>query len=259
MSDVNNLDLKCPFNPDQYNIGDDNITVPAGTSAWALSLVYLGKQVHRSGWNAPIEHMRLAYKSEEGSANDGTAYIEKSDKDGYWSRWQPTQEDLLACDWMSLKSELKPDNSVLEFDLSVGSGIFDNYDKEWGYLANSAFESIGRMNAFGSLAITYNKTNITKISLFIWDSSEGGQILINASSSNNQDGYQMMKTLFNKDLTLTVNDAPYHLGSAAETTNLDGRGTYEYGCSYTNTDAQKLGTLLQQNVGNTLHFRFNWK
>ncbi|WP_086110656.1 Thoeris anti-defense Tad2 family protein [Xenorhabdus vietnamensis] len=96
---MNKLDNKqCPFDPDQYNIDNDNIAVPVGSFAWALSLVYLGKQVHRTGWNTPIEHMRLAHKSEDGSADDGAAYIEKSDKDGYWSRWIPTQEDLIACD-----------------------------------------------------------------------------------------------------------------------------------------------------------------
>ncbi|MCC8365599.1 DUF2829 domain-containing protein [Xenorhabdus sp. PB61.4] len=127
MSDVNKLDNKqCPFDPEQYNIGDNNITVPASTFSWALSLVYLGKQVHRSGWNAPIEHIRLAYKSEVGNTDDGVAYIEKSDKNGYWSRWVPTQEDLLACDWKLLKSSLT-DNCMLEFDLNIGTGAYADF------------------------------------------------------------------------------------------------------------------------------------
>ncbi|MEX0446709.1 hypothetical protein [Xenorhabdus sp. SGI246] len=86
MSEINKpedkkTDLNCPFKPEQYQIGKDSITVPAGTFAWASSHVYLGKQVYRSGWNAPKEHMRLAYKSEVGSAGDGAAYIEKSDNE----------------------------------------------------------------------------------------------------------------------------------------------------------------------------------
>ncbi|WP_415843365.1 MW1434 family type I TA system toxin [Xenorhabdus thuongxuanensis] len=79
--------------------------VPAGSFAWALSKVYLGKQLYRNGWNAPKEHMRLAYESvannSEGNG-DGPAYIEKSDQDGYWFPWKPTQEDLMACDWKLL-------------------------------------------------------------------------------------------------------------------------------------------------------------
>ncbi|MBD1228474.1 Thoeris anti-defense Tad2 family protein [Xenorhabdus griffiniae] len=122
---------QCPFNRDQYDIGYDNITVPAGTSAWALSLVYL----HRNGWNAPIEHMRLAHKSEVGSADDGAAYIEKSDKNGYWSHWTPTQEDLMACDWKLLQSDnVKPEpvNCMLSFNLKLGTNTYNETNQNWG-------------------------------------------------------------------------------------------------------------------------------
>ncbi|WP_416778495.1 Thoeris anti-defense Tad2 family protein [Xenorhabdus budapestensis] len=170
MSEINKpedkkTDLNCPFKPEQYQIGKDSITVPAGTFAWASSHVYLGKQVYRSGWNAPKEHMRLAHKSEAGSAGDGAAYIEKSDNEGYWAHWQPTQEDLMACDWNLLKSEPKPKpvDCMLEFDLNVGVNTWVVESTPlWGANTGPSLSAA----PFGDLNMRPNKLDIVNIYAF---------------------------------------------------------------------------------------------
>ncbi|MCC8365600.1 hypothetical protein J8V57_04790 [Xenorhabdus sp. PB61.4] len=88
--------------------------------------------------------------------------------------------------------------------------------------------------------------------------SDFGQIYIRASSDNSQTGYQKMIELFKKELTITVNHISYHLGSAGHD-GLKDQQQYEFVGAYYSDDAKKLGTLLKQNLGNTLHFCFNWK
>ncbi|MGJ0638055.1 Thoeris anti-defense Tad2 family protein [Xenorhabdus bovienii] len=258
MSEINkpendNADLKCPFNPNQYNIGDKNITVPAGTSAWALSLVYLGKQVHRSGWNAPIEHMRLAHKSESGSEGDGAAYIEKSDKDGYWSRWTPTQEDLLVCDWKWLESECT-DGSMLVFELTSGK-MDSKVDPTWGYSSGEYIDAIGSLN------IVLNKTDIAKISIFYWIEYEGASVPLlfwNIRSYPDKESAQKVAELFEKTLSITVDNVPYNLGKSEDASSFEGGGnSYGYVASYKSADAQKLSTILKQ-TGQTKRFCCNW-
>ncbi|MCG3462807.1 DUF2829 domain-containing protein [Xenorhabdus bovienii] len=281
MSEINkpeNVDLKCPFNPNQYNIGDDNITVPAGTSAWALSLVYLGKQAHRSGWNAPIEHMRLAHKSEVGSADDGAAYIEKSDKDGYWSRWVPTQEDLMACDWNLLESESKPvcpEDSMLVFELTLESKTISD-GTGWGYVSDemqSYSSDLSPLNQtpFGTLnEVIKNDTNINKNYVFYWyESKDDDPLLIwLASSYLDQDSYQKVGDLFkNKVLDVTVNGVTYNIGefNSFRIMPESPDSAYAYLIWYDGSlgsqsqkDVRKFGEILKQS-GETKRFCFKWR
>ncbi|WP_416777409.1 Thoeris anti-defense Tad2 family protein [Xenorhabdus budapestensis] len=257
MSEVNKLDLNCPFNPDQYNIGDGNITVPAGTSAWALSLVYLGEQVHRSGWNAPIEHMRLAHKSETDSGGDGTAYVEKSDKDGYWSRWTPTQEDLLACDWKLLKSVSEcPEDSVLVFDLTPGVKVDDLGETSWGH------EYYGVDGHFGPLNIIQNKTDIAKISIFYWieygkNSLLSPNLFWNVTPYPNSESPQKVVELFGRTLYITVDNVSYNLGEGENASSYEDGDSNYCVVSYKGAEAQKFSEILKQ-TGTTKRFCFKW-
>ncbi|MGJ0630182.1 Thoeris anti-defense Tad2 family protein [Xenorhabdus bovienii] len=257
MSEINKpenqqADLKCPFNPDQYKI--DAIAAPVGTSPWALIQVYLGHQVHRSDWDAPDEYIHLV----PGNGNDIAPSIQKRDKHGMLTSWQPTQEDLMACDWNLLKSETKPKpvECMLSFDLEVGTGKFSDSEQNWGYLADDELES-GNEGPFGTLTNFQNKTDITKFSYFVWDDVDQ-DIFIRVSSDNNNEGHQKMVALFAKDLTVTAGGIPYHLGSSTDA-SLSGEGKYEFAGEYQNNDAPKLGDLLKQNVDKTLSFCFNWK
>ncbi|WP_340611584.1 Thoeris anti-defense Tad2 family protein [Xenorhabdus bharatensis] len=252
MSDVNKLDkTQCPFDPEQYNVGDNNITVPAGTSAWALSLVYLGKQVYRSGWNAPIEHMRLAHKSEVGNTDDGVAYIEKSDKNGYWSHWMPTQEDLMACDWVLVKPEIKPetDDCILSFDLNIGtSQYFSSFGQEWGYLPDDRDLNVGE-STFGTL--TNFKSTLGAISISSFTLKEAPIGTFQDVELLLDNAIKPELRLNSKNFEVTINGSTYNLGSSF--------GTAYNEFIYASDGAKQLGDFLKQNVGKTLSFCFNWK
>ncbi|MDE1492977.1 Thoeris anti-defense Tad2 family protein [Xenorhabdus bovienii] len=252
MSDVNNPEnntaLKCPFDPNLYNIGDDNITVPAGTSAWALSLVYLGKQVHRSGWNAPIEHMRLAHKSETGSEGDGAAYIEKSDKDGYWSRWAPTQEDLLACDW-KLLAEVCPEDSMLVFDLKSG---------------NDGSGYVGYMdNQYGTLNIIQNKVGFKEILFFKTTMGSFNDMPVGYLSfkiSYDIANHQTLENLLKKKLYITIDDTTYNIGHYGVFSPDDNKEEKTYKVSYEHdypSDIDKLYKIISQDKG-VKRYHINW-
>ncbi|MDC9594458.1 Thoeris anti-defense Tad2 family protein [Xenorhabdus sp. IM139775] len=278
MSEINNADLKCPLKPELYNINYDNgnITVPEGSFAWALSLVCLGKQVYRSGWDFAKEHIQLAYGQMSIDKKGEEPYLEKSNKDGYGFSWIPTEEDMLACDWKLPESE--PEGYVLSFDLVVGveENGPDPRDKSpeappnitpwyWGYSIYGN-RSGGPINPFGTLVNFQNGTEIEKITDFTWtqfsmeDRSSLDIILSGKAPIIGR--YKKIVELFKKDLTVTVDGTAYHLGG----TTGDGgyrnptSSQYEFSVSYyDNTDAKKLGLLLQQNVGKTLHFTFTWK
>ncbi|MGJ0578219.1 Thoeris anti-defense Tad2 family protein [Xenorhabdus bovienii] len=251
----NNAALKCPFDPNQYHTDNEKIAVPVGSSAWALSQIFLGKQVHRSGWNAPIEHMRLAHKSEAGSADDGAAYIEKSDKDGYWSRWTPTQEDLLACDW-NLLAAVCLEDSMLVFDLTVAK-YEDSDDKTWGTCLLYCIVS------FGDLKVIKNNTPIRKISIFYWieypDDDSNVPTLVFTVTSPDAASDEQVREFLEKFLCITVDGMTYKLGKVLPALgSIDGSG-YGSSCWYRDTEAQRLGAMMKQNVGKTLRFYLNWK
>ncbi|CDG16254.1 DUF2829 domain-containing protein [Xenorhabdus doucetiae] len=142
----NDANLHCPFNPTiYYNLKDwaGNITAPVGTFAWALSRVYLGQHVYRSGWNAPKEYVRLAYEQVSSNKKGEAPYIEKSDKDGYWVSWQPTQEDLMACDWKLLQQDI-----WMSFDINLGYTTVPYWSKAMGYLSNDMIPIIKEKHLF---------------------------------------------------------------------------------------------------------------
>ncbi|WP_338885248.1 MW1434 family type I TA system toxin [Xenorhabdus sp. TH1] len=255
MSAVNSPEKQCQIIPAQYKI--DAVTAPVGSCPWAIIQVYLGNKLHRSDWDAPGEHMRLTSPSTDNTP----AYIEKSDKHGLWFPWQPTPEDLMACDWHLVTSNSKPQptDCMLSFNLTVGTGAFSSKDQTWGYLADTEFEPAGEhLGPFGILDDFQSKTVIKTFSLLVWDGLNQ-KIFIRVSSDNTQDGYQKLVDLFKQDLLLTVGGTAYSLGSSIDS-HLYGKHEYEFIGEYGNDDAKKLGSLLQQQ--NAIYSRpycFNWK
>ncbi|PHM25100.1 Thoeris anti-defense Tad2 family protein [Xenorhabdus innexi] len=245
MSDVNKLDDKqCPFDLDKYKNNDNDVVAPIGSLPWAIIQVYMGEVVVRSKWETSREYIGLTVKSPKSAS-----HIEKHDKYGS-SHWQPTPDDLMACDW-----ELKPIEGMLSFDLKVGHAS-DN----WGYLGDDEWANMGTEGIlpFGTLTNLQNKTDINKFSLFIWG-EHNSDVLIRVSSDTNGEAYQKIVDLFAKYLTVTVAGIPYHLGSSSGNYTLYGQEAYEFTGQYIHRDARKLGDLLKQNVGKTLSFCFDWR
>ncbi|MBD2786301.1 DUF2829 domain-containing protein [Xenorhabdus sp. DI] len=243
MSEINKLDnTACPFNPEQYKI--DTLAAPVSTSPWALIQVYLGNKVHRKDWDAPDEYIHLIL----GNSNDDAPEIKKRDKHGVMTSWQPTQEDLMACDWSLLKSEPKPDNCMLSFDLEIGTSKYYNNgnQQDWGYLTHGGDIGTGE-STFGSLTNLQSTIGIGSVLVFILMEQPIGNfdwIKLQVDTQNQSD-------LPSKNLEITVDGSTYYIDSYKNSSATD--------LLYDTGDAQKLGDLLKQNVGNKLHFCFNWK
>ncbi len=259
MSDVNKLDNKqCPFDPDQYqykktiDVEVDNVA-PDSSFPWALIQVYIGKLVRRNGWDAQVEYIKLLPGSTE---NNTLPQIEVTDKEGTTS-WQPTQEDLMACDWVLLP-KVTPVECMLSFDLTSGTETSSHFGNiGWGYISDKL---VGWPRTMGSLNITSNnEIDITEISSFSWG-EKNNTFYINPSTKQNKESYQKVGALFqNKELRMVVNGESYNLGKA-QLGHHEGGGSYDYEFSYQNAEAQKLGALLQQmqKTGQPQNFCLDW-
>ncbi|PHM74903.1 Thoeris anti-defense Tad2 family protein [Xenorhabdus kozodoii] len=282
MSDVSKPDTpKCPLDLSQYQVLVNNVS-PVGSCPWALIQVYAGVKVHRSGWNAPKEHLRLDYESGTGS-DKGNPYIEKSDKDGVWGTWQPTKEDLVACDWKLLTAEdnkPKPVDCMLSFTLELGAGKdmegpawgYLNEDVDgpaWGYL-NAGETSHYKGPAFGTLTTVQNNVGIANISMFYF--RDNGQMMFGVIPA--QDNPLQARELFTKTLYVTVDNTTYNLGGNPSAGGIDAQlaaalprhmagnpsaGDIDNNFSdYFSNDTRKLGAILKE-TGKTKHFCLTWK
>ncbi|CAM3726536.1 DUF2829 domain-containing protein [Xenorhabdus thuongxuanensis] len=249
MSDVNKLDDKqCPFDPDQYKI--DTLAAPVGTSPWALIQVYLGNKVHRKDWDVPDEYIHLV----PGSGNDEPE-IKKRDKHGEMTSWQPTQEDLMACDWELVKPEIKPKpvECMLSFDLQVGTSKVkfpyrELQSQNWGYSTVSPENDSPPYGILTNFQSTIGFGNILEFCLV--ESPIGHFTFMPLTSDT-----KIQPDLRKKDFEVTVDGSTYNLGSTPSDVVIDGSDSL----GYYSDGAKQLGDLLKQNVGNTLHFCFNWK
>ncbi|MDE1494871.1 DUF2829 domain-containing protein [Xenorhabdus bovienii] len=249
MSEVNkpeNADTvpKCPFDPEQYkkkvDVEVDGVA-PVGSLPWALIQVYLGKTINRSNWDTPNEYIQLTAKSDGGEP----IHIEKHDKHGIPETWEPTPEDLMACDW-ELLPKVTPVECMLSFDLMIGTRQYnDGGGQDWGYLTRGGHLGTGE-STFGTLTNLQSTIGIGNILTFYSEGTPAGAfslIELQVDTQNQPD-------LGSKSLEVEVNGSTYNLGPAIGSTT---------DFNYSSGDAQKLGDLLEQNVRNTLHFCFNWK
>ncbi|PHM45589.1 Thoeris anti-defense Tad2 family protein [Xenorhabdus miraniensis] len=245
MSDVNKLENKqCPFDPEQYKVKINDTVAPVGSYPWAMIQVYLGNKLYRSDWNFPVEYIRLA------GIPDGDPYIEKYTPNNP-DHWQPTQEDMLACDWSLMDCKLS-------FNLISGTETSSHFGNiGWGYISDSL---VGWPRTMGALNITSNnEIDITEISSFSWG-EKSNTLYINISTKQDEDSYQKVGALFqNKELRVVVNNESYNLGRA-QLGHHEGSGPYDYEFSYQNSEAQKLGALLQQmqKTGQPQNFCLDW-
>ncbi|PHM60474.1 hypothetical protein Xsto_03970 [Xenorhabdus stockiae] len=257
MSDVNKLDnKKCSFNPDQYkykksiDIEVDDVA-PVGSFPWAVIQVYLNKPVRRSDWDFNI------YLMPKYDDSGSVIYLQWLDKDGNILPWTPEQEDMVACDWISM-------DCMLAFSLKLGTSKYGGTagtgvpGQDWGYMTIHG-DKISNESTFGTLTEIQNKTDIESILMFYWEERQGDRNL-RLKTSSNKENYENMLNLTKKSLYITVEGVSYNVGvpivSRSYSTNDD--PNYWYTAYYENDDAQKVGTILKQ-TDQTKTFCLNWK
>ncbi|MDE9447502.1 DUF2829 domain-containing protein [Xenorhabdus bovienii] len=257
MSEVNkpeNADTvpKCPFDPEQYkkkvDVEVDGVA-PVGSLPWALIQVYLGKTINRSNWDTPNEYIQLTAKSDGGEP----IHIEKHDKHGIPETWEPTPEDLMACDWSLLKSEPKPkpEDCMLSFDIKAGTFKIDNSGQDWGYFGQADWTTVH----FGTLIkMVSNKIGITSIQQFMFEVADATTLYLGVLTDEDSD--QEVNELLKKNLYITVDNETYNVGTPPAP-ELYGKNTRLASYSGT-TDIEKLGKILKQ-TDVIKRFSFNWK
>ncbi|SFU84682.1 Thoeris anti-defense Tad2 family protein [Xenorhabdus koppenhoeferi] len=214
------------------------------------SAICIQGKLHRSHWDTPNEYIRLTLEPTSEEECNSFIHIEKGDKRGVWFPWQPTSEDLMACDWKLLQSDNhKPEDCMLVFELELGAGKF-NYGQEWGYMSESGKWLSGGTVTFGSLNPISNKTTIPNVLAFYWSTYNWFYLIV----SSDKDDYRKIVELLTKDLYVTVDNTIYSLGTMPLLGDTDGRYTISYG----NYEAQKLGGILKQ-TGEKKTFCLNWR
>ncbi|PHM56711.1 DUF2829 domain-containing protein [Xenorhabdus sp. KK7.4] len=262
MSDVNKLDsTQCPFDPEQYKVKKTKAVnvefevdgvPPVGTFPWAIIQVYLGHWVRRDGWSPSSEYIKLIPSSTSNDGKNIPPQIGIVEKNSELTSWQPTQDDMMACDWELVKAEIKPicpEDTMLSFDLKVGTSQYlyvQQQAQDWGYLTEGVDKGENE-STFGTLTNLQSTIGIGNILSFTLTENPIGTFYIIALQVDTQN----QPNLGGKTLEVVVNGSTYNLGAyASNATNV---------FLYMSDGAKQLGDLLKQNVGKTLHFCFNWK
>ncbi|PHM51004.1 Thoeris anti-defense Tad2 family protein [Xenorhabdus sp. KK7.4] len=246
MSDVNKLDDKqCPFDLSKYKSND--VVAPIGSLPWAIIQVYEGKAVGRTEWNSLPEYIHLSTKND----GSGPIHIEKHNKDGISETWEPTHEDLMACDWDF--------SYLLSFNLTLGVGNYSipGYSaQDWGYISDKGDLGTGEVT-FGTLTGLQTNTDIQNVLGFYFTTDGYSSVdkTISLSASSDQNNYQNVLALLSKNLYVSVDGKTYNLGISGP---IGDDVKYTGTISYTGDEAQKLGVILQEK-GQTKTFFLNWK
>ncbi|MEQ2025612.1 MW1434 family type I TA system toxin [Xenorhabdus szentirmaii] len=235
-------DLECSLNPERYKSQD--VVAPRGSFPWIMIQLDLGWQVSRRDWSDPNEYLYLIPQSTQGNISV-PSHIGKHFKPGLSASWQPTPEDLMACDWGI--------NYELTFDCILNKVVNPDGDY-FGYFGDSSAE----------LQIFENNRGFAKILSFYWDDAKDPEnsdinwIVISSGDeiiANNLSDFMSMKSLY-----VTVDGVTYNLG----TTGVGirgiehlGKAPYEFTCGYWNNDFKKLGEILKQ-TGERKCFHFKW-
>ncbi|NHB92901.1 DUF2829 domain-containing protein [Photorhabdus cinerea] len=273
MSEVMKPENECPFDPKQYEC--HSVVAPVGSFSWALIQLKLRKLVARSVWSDKKMYLAITPRVNDLTVEEGSAYavdgvavgtkydylthIDLCNEHGNFVPWQPTQEDMMACDWSFFedKVKLEPESDdMLVFDLK------SEFDEKVGYYGYLSENKISDSNAapIGTLTITQNKTDIKNILIFHTVENPG---YIHFSVSFDEVNSQKVKELFKKNLYVKVDNITYNLGTSPEWSADITNSTS--GVLYNNdppnnphrVDAEKLGKILKQ-IGETKRFYLIW-
>ncbi|NDK98261.1 DUF2829 domain-containing protein [Photorhabdus bodei] len=273
MSEVMKPENECPFDPKQYEC--HSVIAPVGSFSWALIQLKLRKLVARSVWSDKKMYLAIVPRVNDLTVEEGSAYavdgvavgtkydylthIDLRNEHGNFVPWQPTQEDMMACDWNFFEDKVKAEpesDDMLVFDLKSEFGEKAGY---YGYLSEN---KISDSNAapIGTLTIIQNKIDIKNILIFHTVENPG---YIHFSVSFDEVNSQKVKELFKKNLYVKVDNITYNLGTSPEWSSDITNSTS--GVLYNNdppnnphkVDTEKLGRIIKQ-TGVTKRFYLNW-
>ncbi|QTL40627.1 DUF2829 domain-containing protein [Xenorhabdus budapestensis] len=268
MSEFIKPEHECPFDPKQYHC--DCFIAPVGSFSWALIQLKLRKRVTRSVWvNCQGNNEmylaitprvnNLAVEKDSAYAVDGVAvgtkydyltHIDLRNEHGNFVPWQPTQEDMMACDWQFVEEKEgesekpKPPSNLthqLKAKLIVGEHTDSSSETQfWGY-ANvmGEWEEISNNTPFSK--------GISQFSVIKFKSSSNYDFLLNSVGSSSEDRIQ----LGSERLIVRCLNKEYDLGKA----EIDSVANLVYKQS---EDLFALEEIIISSVGKTLEIELNF-
>ncbi|PHM52821.1 DUF2829 domain-containing protein [Xenorhabdus sp. KK7.4] len=276
MSEFIKPEHECPFEPKQYQC--DCFIAPVGSFSWALIQLKLRKRVTRSVWVNCHENNEmylaitprvnnLAVEKDSAYAVDGVAvgtqydyltHIDLRNEHGNFVPWQPTQEDMMACDWQFFEDKVKPTPDskpepevkpepetpkTLKYNL-----VFDATPK-----AHSG-AVLGALWSFEDPVIV--ESNLTKTYGYPYRVYWYGSQYSTSSANTIKIQFKgQIPELSNKTLIITVDGKKYNLGVLTEkssnSTNVETHLRYAKG------DTAEFGKLLEQ-AGKKYRFHCEW-
>ncbi|MDE9431343.1 DUF2829 domain-containing protein [Xenorhabdus bovienii] len=252
MSDVINPEHECPFDPKNYQC--DCFIAPVGSFSWALIQLKLRKRVARSAWGDKGMYLAITPRVNDLTVEEGSAYavdgvavgtkydylthIDLRNEHGNFVPWQPTQEDMMACDW------------------GIDANTFDS--KNYKFVLDVTPVEINKGILWGDhdgmkLVTLEDSISNNTISSFYWSGGDNNAIIANLNLRPDSDAESnLLKDIRDKKLTITVDGKKYELGYRFEKSDEP-----IYIPWYKGGEAEKIGNLLKQ-TGKTYHIQLNW-
>ncbi|MCC8382058.1 DUF2829 domain-containing protein [Xenorhabdus sp. PB30.3] len=262
MSEFIKPEHECPFDPKQYHC--DCFIAPVGSFSWALIQLKLRKRVTRSVWvNCQGNNEmylaitprvnNLAVEKDSAYAVDGVAvgtqydyltHIDLRNEHGNFVPWQPTQEDMMACDWKYFEDKTEPEpeseqkklkyNLVFDITRKPGDGMVFGDLKEALDVIENDITKRGPLPSVWS----YNVDNL------------GRDFGFNFHKNKNKGWFEKLD---DKTLIIVIDDKEYNLGKSSKVLP-DSKSVYY---RYENSESEKVVELLKQE-GKTYRFQCKW-
>ncbi|AWK41753.1 DUF2829 domain-containing protein [Photorhabdus laumondii subsp. laumondii] len=267
MSEVIKLENECQFDPKQYEC--HSVVAPVGSFSWALIQLKLRKLVARSVWRDKKMYLAITPRVNDLTVEEGSAYvvdgvavgtkydylthIDLRNEHGNFVPWQPTQEDMMACDWEFVgEKPVKPKPHIepayqLKARLTVGKA--SSMKTEYFGYANKLNYSLGY--SMGKWEEISNNTLLLK-NIIEFDVAHTASTPPNCFVIHVEDNSSKIKEQFgSKRLIVKCLGKEYDLG-VAET-------KYLLTLLYTKTDdSSELEALFVESVGKTLEIELNF-
>ncbi|ETS30194.1 hypothetical protein BB987_16640 [Photorhabdus temperata] len=266
MSEIMKPENECPFDPKQYEC--HCLVAPLGSFSWALIQLKLRKRVARSVWGDKGMYLAitprvndLTVEKDSAYAVDGVAvgtkydyltHIDLRNEHGNFVPWQPTQEDMMACDWEFFEDKAKPEpQPEPKLETPKYSLAFD-VKTEVASLSGTGLWGAQPTNVENNLTTNGRPYNIYWFGPG-YGTAAANQLRIDFKAVTGSAA--QVPDLDNKTLITTVDGKKYNLGTLTEkSSNSTGQEVHIH---YRNGDTAELGKLLEQ-VGKTFRLHCGW-